>query len=198
MTAGAGRQAAAVAACALALVACTSEPAMTGVQGGSEQRYVEGDGTITALAPAERKRAPALEGTTLDGGTYRLADHQGDVIVVNTWASWCGPCREETPALQRAWEDLRDEDVQFVGINTKDPDSAAARAFVRSFGVTYPSLVDEEGTLLLGFRDTLPPAAVPTTLVIDRRGRVAARVLGEVGEGTLRTLVRDVLAEPKA
>lgn len=193
-----GRRRVAAAACLLALAGCTSQPAMSGVGGGGDQGYVAGDGTITRLEPGERKPAPALEGPTLDGGSYRLADFRGDVVVVNTWASWCAPCRDETPGLQRAWEELRDEDVQFVGINTKDPDAAAARAFTRSFGVTYPSLVDEEGTLVLGFRATLPPNAVPSTLVIDRRGRVAARVLGKVSEGTLRSLVRDALAESKA
>lgn len=180
----------------LALAGCTAGTPSAGAGGGvagGEARYVASQGTVTAVPPDQRRPAPALEGTTLDGGTFRLADARGEVVVVNAWASWCPPCRKEAPDLERAWQSLRGQGVQFVGLNEKDG-LAEAQAFSRNFGVTYPSLRDEEGLLLLGFRD-LPMTAPPSTLVLDRQHRVAARVIGAVDETELRGLVQAVLRE---
>lgn len=164
---------------------------------GSGEGYVGGDGTRKELLPAQRAAPRELSGTTLDGKEFRLADHRGEVVVVNTWAHWCAPCREEAPALQRAWEKLRARDVQFVGVNTRD-DAPPAQAFVDKFGLTYPSVSDPDGVLMLAFRDTVPPSALPSTLILDRQGRVAVRWLGKVSETTLRNLVEQVLAEGPA
>ena len=192
------RPAALALASVLALAGCTGDSSRPmAAPAGGDAGYVAGDGSITRLAAADREPAPAVEGTTLDGATLRLADFRGDVVVVNVWASWCGPCREETPALEQVWDERRGEGVQFVGINTKD-DPPPARAFVRSYGVSYPSLTDPDGSLLLAFRETLPPNEVPSTLVLDRQGRVAARVLSKVSAATLSDLLDDVAAEPKA
>ena len=174
------------------LAACSS-----GAAGGAtvaDQGYVSGDGTVRTVATAERDEPVELAGPTLDGGRFRLGEHRGEVVVVNVWGSWCPPCIAEAPGLQRAWETLRGQGVQFVGIDVND-NRAAALAHERRFGVTYPSIEDETGRLLLALRGTLPPRAVPSTLVLDRRGRVAARVLGRVEESTLRALVQDTLAE---
>ena len=115
-------------------------------------------------------------------------------MVLNVWASWCPPCRAEARALERVHQATRSRGVQFVGLNTRDqPD--AARAYLRTFGVTYPSVEDPSSKLLLGLRGTLPPTATPSTLVLDREGRVAVRVLGPISELSLRQAVDDVLAE---
>ncbi|MBI4939567.1 MAG: TlpA family protein disulfide reductase [Actinobacteria bacterium] len=128
-----------------------------------------------------------------------VAEFRGDVVVLNVWGSWCPPCRKEAPELERAYRSLRPRGVQFLGIDTRDND-AAANAFVARYGITYPSLVDD-GTLLLAFRGAVPAAAVPTTIVLDRAGRVAARVVGGTDATTVEGLVSDVLtgkSEPGA
>ena len=140
---------------------------------------------------------PRLRGGTLDGDRLDVSDWRGHVVVINAWGSWCGPCREEAPALRRVSEETKAAGVRFVGIDTRDND-AAGRAFAREFGITYPSLVDDSGRVMLAFGRTIPVAAVPSTVVVDRRGRIAARVIGAVTYSTLRGLVDDTLAEPKS
>ncbi len=148
-----------------------------------------GDGSILILPSDERKAAPELAGPTLDGDQLSTADFEGQVVVLNVWGSWCAPCRAEAPALVAAAEEM--PDVQFIGINTQDNDAAQARAFVRAFDIKYPNFYDREGALLLGFGQ-LPPKAIPSTLVIDEEGRVAARMLGELTTRTLVGVVEDV------
>jgi thiol-disulfide isomerase/thioredoxin len=160
----------------------------------AEQGYVSGDGSTTIVAQADRVPAPALEGPTLDGSTFVLADHLGEVVVLNVWASWCAPCRAEAPDMAQVSEELADRGVQFVGLNTRDS-TEPAQAFVERFGLDYPSIVDTDGSRQLLFRDSLPPAAIPSTLVIDRQGRVAARAIGEVDRSRLLGLVEPILAE---
>ena len=163
------------------------------VTNAAEQGYVSGDGSTTIVAEAERVPAPELAGPTLDGGTFRLADYRGDVVVLNVWASWCAPCRSEAQALRQVSTEL--SDVQFVGLNTRDSDDAA-RAFVDRFGLSYPNVIDSDGARQLLFRDSLPPAAIPSTVVIDRAGRVAARAIGEVDRSRLLGLIEPLLADP--
>ena len=113
----------------------------------------------------------------------------------NIWGSWCAPCRNEAPALRKAWSEHRQEGVQFIGINVRDND-VAARAFERRYKITYPSIrTDDSGAALLAFGSTLPPSAVPSTMVIDREGRIAARVIGETTYGTLTALVGETVDE---
>jgi thiol-disulfide isomerase/thioredoxin len=167
-------------------------------ESAGQTRYVEGTGVVTIVPPADRQQAPAFSGPLLDGsGEFDLAQAKGDVVVLNVWASWCPPCRSEAPALQAVSAEMTDQDVQFVGINVRDNETDA-RAFEQEFGLTYPSVVDTDSALLLAFRDTLPPSAIPSTLVIDREGRVAARVLDEVTQKSLRDLVADIAAEDAA
>ncbi|NED94539.1 TlpA family protein disulfide reductase [Phytoactinopolyspora alkaliphila] len=159
--------------------------------------YIEGDGVVSIIPPEEREPAPDFGGELLaDGGTFELAEAQGDVVVINVWGSWCPPCRKEAPDLQAVHEELADDGVRFIGVNTRDGQTeTAALAFEREFGITYPSVFDPDGQALLAFRATLPPQAIPSTLVIDREGRMAARVLGPIGRASLRDLVSDIAAE---
>jgi thiol-disulfide isomerase/thioredoxin len=189
-------RAAALVAAGLVLAGCAQDSSAGERVSGdvAEQGYVSGDGTTTIIARADREPAPDLTGRTLDGDTFALADHRGDVVVMNVWASWCAPCRAEAPDLQAVADELADEGVQFVGLNTRDS-AAPAQAFVDRFGMGYPNVVDTDGSLQLLFHETLPPAAIPSTLVIDREGRVAARAIGEVDRSRLLGLVEPVLAE---
>jgi thiol-disulfide isomerase/thioredoxin len=159
-----------------------------------EAGYVAGDGSIVLIPPDQRAEAPAVVGPTLDAGTFSLSDHRGEVVVINVWASWCAPCRAEAPTLAALAEELQSQGVTFVGLDTRDSD-ASARAFVERFGIEYANVVDRDGQLQLLFSDTLPPQAIPSTLVIDRMGRVAGRILGKASESALRGLIEPILDE---
>lgn len=176
----------------LAVAGCSSESASE----AADTSFVAGDGSIVLLDPAERAAAPDLAGTTLDGQQLSSARLAGDVLVVNVWASWCAPCRSEAPSLERLSKEFADEGVSFIGLNTRDSETSA-RSFVERFGITYPNVIDRDGVLQLGFRESLPPRAIPSTLVIDRSGRVAARVLGAVSESSLRGVI-EAVADEKA
>lgn len=160
-----------------------------------DQAFISGDGAVTMLPVGDRRDDPVdLRGALLDGAEFDLAAHRGKVVLINVWGSWCAPCREEAPHLQEAWESLKDRDVQFVGLNTRDADDAA-RAFERRFEITYPSVRDPDGRLQLVFHKTLPPTAIPSTLLLDKAGRVAASVIGNTTASTFTGLVEDLLAE---
>ena len=152
--------------------------------------FVSGDGSYTTVPPDQRKPAPTLAGTTVDGAAFDASVLQGKVVVVNVWGSWCAPCRKEAPDLQAAAAQTTGTAI-FVGINTRDLDKAPAQAFQRAFGITYTSLYDPTGSLLLGFSD-LPPNAIPSTLVIDAKGRVAARIVGGTTTATIVGIITDV------
>lgn len=133
---------------------------------------------------------PPLGGETIGGGPLDPADLAGKVVVVNVWATWCGPCRREQPILQRVWERYRDRGVAFVGIDWRD-DRAAARAWVEEFGVTYPSLWDPSGA----WADDLGWLGAPTTYLADRSGTIRYRIEGAVEEADLVRLIEELLAE---
>jgi len=167
----------------------------TGPSNGSAgTNYVAGDGTVT-LVPAARRQAPVdLRGTTLEGAPADVATWRGKAVVLNVWGSWCAPCRKEARDLQAASQALAPRGVQFLGIDSGDPDPAQAVAFQKAFGITYPSLSDRSGAALLALRGAVPPNAVPTTLVLDTQGRVAARISSATTTKTLTDLVDDVIA----
>ncbi|MFI0352422.1 TlpA family protein disulfide reductase [Actinomadura sp. 9N407] len=175
-----------------ALVAgCAGNTAQSG-PGGSDNRFIAGDGNVQEIKPADRKGPPKVTGTTLDGKQLSLADFRGKVTVVNFWASWCAPCRGEAPSLEQVHNETKAKGVQFVGVAFKDG-KENAQAFERKFKVTYPSLFDASGQITLAFRE-VPPNAIPTTLVLDREGRVAARVIGATTYSKLTPLINDTLA----
>lgn len=178
---------------AVTLTACGSSTSTTGVstQGG----FVSGDGGVTILPVGKRPLAPVVTGELLGakGTTISTKATDGKVLVLNVWGSWCAPCRAEAPDLVRAAAATTDR-AQFIGINTRDLDPLPAEAFVRSFAIPYPSIYDPTGRLLLEFSDQLPPSGIPSTLVIDRNGKVAARIIGKTTEATLVGVIDDVAA----
>ncbi len=175
---------------AVVLSACGGGSAATAGQG-----YVSDDGTIEQVPLNQRRVLPHITGDLLDGGEYDSREHLGEVVVYNVWGSWCVPCREEAPVLRRVWNQTRDRGVQFVGINVRD-NNTSARAFERRYKITYPSITTADSLpALLAFGPKLPPSAVPSTIVVDGSGRVAARVIGQTTYGTLTALVEETLAE---
>lgn len=169
-------------ACALAL---------TGCGGGSstpEESFIEGSGAVTFIEIAKRNPAPALSAMTLSGKTFTF--DFGQVAVVNVWASWCSPCRAEIPTLIELSKQY--PEVQFMGILTRD-NPATAEAFSRRLAMPYPTFIDD--SLLIGFKGTLPANAIPSTVLIDKRGNVAARISGEVTLTSLSKLIRKLEAE---
>lgn len=188
------RAAAAILAVLLAsagLAACSNDQ----VGSSGDAGFVAGKGVITRLALDKRKEPGEVSGETLDGKPISLDDYRGKTVVVNVWGSWCAPCRSEAPDLVAASKELARDGVAFVGIDSRDLDRAAAQAFVRRFEVPYPSIYDQQGKTLLAFRGTLSPNAIPSTVVIDSQGRVAASIIGETTKATLVGLVRDVMTE---
>lgn len=154
-----------------------------------------GNAIIEQLGPDQRSRLPQISGQLLDGREFDSRDLTGRVVVYNLWGSWCGPCRKEAPALRRVWEETRRKGVQFVGIDVKDSD-ASAIALERQFGIDYPSIrTADSASALLAFGSALA-SAVPSTVLVDRQGRMAARVVGPTTYATLKALVGDVLTEP--
>ena len=134
---------------------------------------------------------PSLAGPTVQGGRVEPADYASSVLVVNFWATWCGPCRSEQPALQDVWDTYRDRGVEFVGVNYRD-DTAAAGAWIDEFGVTYPSVADAAG----GWADDFSLVGAPSTYVADAGGRIRYLITGAVSADELSRLLDQVLEEP--
>ncbi|MDX3537155.1 TlpA disulfide reductase family protein [Streptomyces sp. MB09-01] len=180
----------------MALTSCSgSDGGKTTSTGGN---YVTGATGISTAAKGERSEAPKLDGETVDGKTLDTTTLKGKVVVLNVWGSWCPPCRAEAPAFAKVSKELADagKDVAFVGINTRDTSTQNAVSFEETFGITYPSLYDPAGKLMLRFpKGTLNPNAIPSTIILDREGKIAARTLAPLGEEQLRSMIDPILAE---
>ena len=150
--------------------------------------YIAGNGAVTFIEPEDRKMGPTFSGKTLDGDYFELPN--GGIVVLNVWASWCSPCRAEAPTLAALANKYKG--VVFLGVLTRDSE-VAARAFQKRFNLPYPTLVDD--SVLLGFRDTLSANAIPTTILMDPKGRVAARISGEITVASLSDLIEKLHAE---
>ncbi len=162
---------------------------------GDNKNYIAGDGSVTEYAPESRGEPVQLTGTFYDGTVVDSADFKGQVTVLNIWYAACAPCRVEAPDLQALYEKHQQSGVQFIGVNIRD-EAATAAAFERTFGITYPSIDDADGAVLLAMTQYVPPQAVPSTLVLDRQGRVAGRIIGLAEKSTLNALITDAIAEP--
>ncbi|NUU06809.1 TlpA disulfide reductase family protein [Leifsonia sp. C5G2] len=188
---------AAAAATTLVLAGCTADDSLAKqYRSGSGQNYIAGDGTVSEYAAANRGEPVSFAGTLQDGTKVSSSDYAGKVLVVNFWYAGCPPCRVEAPDLQSLSQKYAAQGVDFLGVNLYDSAQTAA-SFEKDKGVTYPSVLDRDtGSVLLAFSKTVPPKATPTTLVVDKKGRVAARILGAIpGKSILDTLISDAVAE---
>lgn len=187
-----------LAAAALALAGCSSgsNDKLADQYGkGTTQNYISGDGAITEISPAKRSDPVQFSTTTEDGKSITSASLRGEVVVLNYWYAGCPPCRAEAGYLTKTASAYSGKDVQFVGVNVRDQ-KATAEAFERTYKIDFPTILDADtGTMQLALSGKVAPNSVPTTIVLDRKGRVAARVLGAVdGPGILDSLIDDTLS----
>lgn len=147
------------------------------------------------IAVGKRTQAPEVQGSLLEGGTFDLAQHKGDVVVINFWASNCAPCRTEAPELAATYDATKADGVAFLGISIRD-ERDKALAYLSDVKPAYGSLFDPPGEYALDFK--VPPSTIPSTLVVDRKGRLASIFRGVVYQKQLQPVLRQLLAEPAA
>jgi thiol-disulfide isomerase/thioredoxin len=183
-------------AATLLLAGCSSDPLAEQYKEGSNKGYIAGDGSVTEIPEGERGESISFSGEIENGEEISSGDFAGDVLVVNFWYAACAPCRAEAPDLQELSAEFDGEGAQFIGVNVYDQ-ADTALSFNESYGITYPSILDvQDGAVKLAFTGTVPPKAVPTTIVLDKEGRVSARILGQLKDASiLRTLIKDAIAE---
>ena len=169
--------------------------ACSDLDGTDGKTWITGEGSLQQVPVAERGKPVEAKGDDLDGSPLDLADYRGKVVVLNVYASWCPPCRTEMPTVVQLADHADPAQVAYLGVNIRDNESAA-RAFGDNAGVAFPSFADPSSAVLLSLSDKLGPYSLPSTVVLDREGRVAALVLGKIpGAVTLQDVVDDVAAE---
>lgn len=167
----------------------------SGVSGTGSKGYISGEGVPTEVAPGDRTGPVELTGEDLAGDKVDLADLRGKPVVINVWWSACPPCRVEQPDLNEVAEQIGDR-ATFLGLNIRDASADTAAAYVRNLKVPYQSVYSPDGKALLAFAGTLSPRSIPSTVVLDDQGRIAATVMGRVPTSqTLVSLVEKVLDE---
>ena len=186
------------AAIALSLSGCASDPLAQQYREGSNKNYIAGDGSITEITPGNRGEPIDFSGVTSQGDSVTSDQFLGHVLVVNFWYAGCAPCRAEAPELEQVYTETAPQGVNFLGVNVRDQ-AATVDTFNKRFGITYQSIIDQDGGAQLAFAAQVPPNAVPTTLILDAKGRVAARILGQLKDPSiLSTLIKDISAESSA
>lgn len=177
---------------ALVLSACSENDELAD-QAGSDQGYVSGSGVVSQVPKDKRGSPLELSFDTLDGKSTSLADIRPTPVVINLWYAACPPCRQEAPDLKSVADSFGDK-VQFLGVNVRDQ-AAAANAFISNYQIPYANMLDTDGEMVAQLSGVLPPQATPSTVILDAKGRAAARVVGEVDATTLKGLIEDVQAE---
>jgi thiol-disulfide isomerase/thioredoxin len=179
----------------LSLSACANDPLANQFKAGDNKNYIAGDGSVAEFAEANRGEPIVWSGPTESGAMLKSEQLTGVVVVMNFWYAGCAPCRAEAKDLVAMNRMFLGKNVQFVGVNVRDT-APTALAFDRTFDITWPSIIDaQSGSVLLAFTGIVTPQAVPTTIVIDKKGRVAARILGRFENSTLKAMIQRVVDE---
>jgi len=182
---------------ALAVAAGTTT-ACSDLDGTDGKTWITGEGSVQQIPVADRGKPVDVTGEDLDGNPLDLADQRGKVVVLNVYAAWCTPCRVEMPTVVELSEHADPSQVSWFGVNIRD-DRDAARTFGEDFGVEFPTFSDPSSAVLLSLSDELGPYSLPSTVVLDRDGRVAAMVLGKIpGAATMQDVIDEVVAEGAA
>ena len=177
---------------ALGMSGCANDPLAEQFRSGTNKNYISGDGSVTEFQ-GERSVGEHWVAETFDGQVLDSKDLLGRVVVLNFWYAGCAPCRAETPDLAEIAANFEAKGVQVVGVNVRDS-AETALAFARKQNLNYPSVMDIEfGSVVQAYTGVVSPSAVPTTLVINAKGEVTARVLGRFEPSTLRSLIETAL-----
>lgn len=190
----------AVLALVLLLAGCsTGDDAVA--QGGTFEFVAPGGKTDIFYDPPEDRGKPGpISGPDLmnPDGTLSLDDFAGDVVVINVWGQWCGPCRTEITELQKVYDETKAQGVQFLGIDVRDNNRDAAVDFITDRNITFPSIYDPPMRTMIAFGGRYPTTVIPSTVVLDRQHRVAAVFLRELLADDLRPVVERLASEPAA
>jgi peroxiredoxin len=181
-------------AAVLALGACAGKDAVDQTAGG-QFRFVSGNGKGSLIKAGDRKPAGHFTGDLLNGGSIALKQYRGKVVVINFWATWCGPCTTETPQFDSMYRSYKSKGVQFIGIDTKEAGKDAPKAFVRDNNISYPIVWDEQGKTAVAL-GKIPARALPFTVLIDRKERVAAVYLTSLSPKDLEPVLNKLIAAP--
>ncbi len=176
----------------LLITACATP--VSNISSDSESGFVSGDGTSIFLNKTDRKPAPELKDVEFLSSEINLNSLKNKVGLINVWGSWCSPCRKEAAELEELYLKNKANNVEFIGINIRDSKISANR-FIENFSITYPNIFDRDGKLLLGYKDSLPPNAIPSTILIDKNGLVAARQLGPIDKSLIQGFISELVEE---
>ncbi len=177
---------------AIGFSGCANDPLAEQFRSGTNKNYISGDGSVTEFQ-GERTRGTDWVAETFDGQLLDSKNLLGRVVVLNFWYAGCAPCRAETPDLAQIATDFEARGVQVVGVNVRDT-AETALAFARNLKLNYPSVMDiESGAVVQAYTGVVSPSAVPTTLVMNAKGEITARVLGRFEASTLRSLIETAL-----
>lgn len=183
-----------VVAAAVLLLTASGCSSFHGLNGTDGKAWVQGDGAPKQIAVADRGEPVDFSGDDLDGKPLSLASMRGKPTVVNVWWAGCPPCRAEAPMLVGAQKELGDR-AHFVGIDVRDGGTAGPRAYEQQFGIDWPSFYSPGGEALLAFPGAITPNSIPSTVVLDAEGRVAASIIGALpSQLTLVEIVKQVAA----
>jgi peroxiredoxin len=184
----------AVMSVAVAIVAsgCTGKDAVD--QGGGNFRFVGGTTLGKTYALADRKAAGSFTADNLAGGKLSLSQFDGKVVVINFWATWCGPCTTETPQFDNVYRAYKSKGVAFIGIDTKDSPSSKAKSFVKDYDITFPIVYDQTGETALRL-GKIPALSLPFTVIIDKHGKVAGVYLNKMAPKDLEPVLDRLIAE---
>ncbi|WP_416264685.1 TlpA family protein disulfide reductase [Curtobacterium flaccumfaciens pv. flaccumfaciens] len=176
-------------AVAVTLTGCTggSDGLAKQYREGGTQNYISGDGAVTEFAANDRGERVTFETHDLDGKVIRADQYRGKALVLNFWYASCAPCRVEAKDLQAVSDD-RHAQASFLGVDVRDS-AATARAFVKEHDVSYSNAVDQDAAVQLAFSGTNAPNSTPATIILDKEGRVSARILGPINRSVLTTLI---------
>ncbi|MCV7374378.1 TlpA family protein disulfide reductase [Mycolicibacterium arabiense] len=189
-------------ACVVALSAVLLSGCSTGddavAQGGTFEFVAPGGKTDIVYDPPEARGKPgSIKGPELrdPAKTVSLQDFEDQVVVINVWGQWCGPCRSEMPELQKVYDATKAKGVAFLGIDVRDNNRDAAVDFVVDRKITFPSIYDPAMRTMIAFGGKYPTTVIPSTIVLDRQHRVAAVFLRELLAEDLRPVVERLAAE---
>ncbi len=184
----------AVAACVLALSACSGGKNAVDQSAGGQFRFVNITVPGKTIPEAKREKAGPVSGDLLDGGTYNLNADAGKVVVINLWGTWCGPCLVETPQFDSVYRELKPQGVDFVGFDVKEASKDKPRSYVADNKISYPIVWDPNAKVALQL-GKLPVVGLPVTVVIDKQQRVAAVYSGPVQPADLTPVLKTLISE---